>query len=408
MARPAKKTVLEKALENLPLEQRTGRKTILKPVSYDFNKHKYYVYLGSSGGKKYLTFDTAQETEKFLKDKELLEAKTGKSISETCTITLLEYMEDYHKYKSYKTETTKKFYDVIINRIKQYSIINKPIINITKHDLNVFFEEELLEYAPSTVKKDYTFLKTIFTQAFDEGILLINCMRLISPIVVPETKPKSYKIEQAQQIIEFCLKNLYKKDTRVGETTHNYCVRTALISLLTGCRREEVLGLKHHNVFLNTDKPYILITDARTNVKDVNENTKTSASVRKIPLCSILVDLFKLLKAEYERDKARLKDQFNDAGYVICYENGNPVSASAVSNYFKKELAECGLPEEDLCGYHIMRKTFCTLAFKNNVESYNIQLLAGHANFSTTEKHYIDKQVPLPDVDINKIFNLAI
>lgn len=407
MARPTKKTELEKCLENLPVEKRKGRQKLTGSVAFDFNRKTFYVYLGVvEGKKKYKSFKTAQETELFIKEKELIELKSGKPMANVAGITLKDYMDKYHKYKKYKTNATRIFYSVVINRINKYAITSKLINEITADMLNEFFLEHEKNYAPSTVKKDYAFLKSVFYRAYKEGVVAANRMDLVEEIIVPKPKPKTYSAEQLKIIIKYCLDNFYKKDTIKGETKHNYCTRTALIAALTGCRREEVLGLKFKNVHLDASVPYIEIIEARTNVKENENNLKTESSERNVPICALLVDFFKMLKSEYESNKKLYGDEFCDTDYVICFENGKPVAVGTVANEYKAAMAGCPIGEDELYGYHIFRASMATTLRDNNVHSFEIQNLLGHASLSTTERYYFSKDKPIPNIPLDNIFNV--
>lgn len=405
MSRPAKKTELEKHLETLPVEKRKGRQKLTGPVSFDFNKNLFYVYLGLvDGKKKYKSFKTAKETELFLKEKDAIESRLGKSIANVTDITLKDYIIKYHKYRRYKTNTTKIFYNVLVNRICKYSIVKNQINEISADMLNEFFLEHEKNYAPSTVKKDYIFLNSVFARAYKEGVVSANRMGLVEPIYVPKPKPKTYTPEEIDMIIKYCLENFYQNPDRKRGTKHNYCTRVALIAALSGCRREEIMGLKFKNLHLDAPVPYMEIIDARTTIKEIEENLKTASSERLIPLCSILVDFFKKLKEEYDNNKEILGDKFHDTDYVICFENGKPVSVGTVTGSYKQAMAGCGLPNEKLYGYHVYRASIATNLRDYNAKSFQIQNFLGHSSLSTTEKYYFSKDKGIPDVPLNNIF----
>ena len=72
--------------------------------------------------------------------------------------------------------------------------------------------------------------------------------------------------------------------------------------------------------------------------------------------------------------------------FIICDENGSPISKKAFRWRYSKFQQETGIT----CTAHQIRHSFATNAFESNVPAKSVQEILGHRQLSTTMDIYTD------------------
>jgi integrase len=72
--------------------------------------------------------------------------------------------------------------------------------------------------------------------------------------------------------------------------------------------------------------------------------------------------------------------------YVFCTSRGTPFSPRNIVRHFKRLLKKAGLPQSTRI--HDLRHTFVSFLLAQNVPPKDVQVIAGHADFSTTMDVY--------------------
>jgi len=80
------------------------------------------------------------------------------------------------------------------------------------------------------------------------------------------------------------------------------------------------------------------------------------------------------------------KSKTTDSPYVFCTSNGTPFTPRNIIRHFKKVLERAGLPETTRI--HDLRHTFVSFLLAQNQPPKDVQVIAGHADFSTTMNIY--------------------
>lgn len=110
-----------------------------------------------------------------------------------------------------------------------------------------------------------------------------------------------------------------------------------------------------------------------------------------------------------KNNKRRRGTEFQDLDYICCSSYGRSRSKDFHWSYYKKLLAENGLPD---VRWHDLRSTFCTILLKNNFNPKAVSKLMGHAKEIITMDVYGDKRGIIADcVDeiqpfIDEVFGL--
>jgi integrase len=225
-------------------------------------------------------------------------------------------------------------------------------------------------------------LKAAFEMAVDEGKLVRNVVKLVTP---PEYTPKERDTWSKTQVRKFL---------RAAAATR---LHAAWRLSLYGLRRGEVLGLRWSDVDLKAKT--LTVSQARVLVdyRVRAEEPKSRNGKRTLPLdddlVAALTDLRKCQAKESERGGAAYRAGLDDldwyvAGdeYVVTDELGIPRHPESYSDEFTRMLKRAGLPKIRL---HDSRHTTFSLMEKAGVPISIISKWAGHYDSSFTMKTYV-------------------
>ena len=159
---------------------------------------------------------------------------------------------------------------------------------------------------------------------------------------------------------------------------------------LSGLRRAEIAGLRWEDV--DFDAGTISIERGRVQVgaATVDENEpKTQASRRTLPLDEGLIGVLKRTSARYAQEKVALGADHADSGYVAVNEAGQPYTPGALTNMWHRLTATAGVRPIRL---HDARHSCGTAMNLRGVPMAVIAKWLGHADASITAKIYAHSQ----------------
>ncbi len=299
-----------------------------------------------SNGYWYIRFSRGKEKSLRTKDKRLAyrlfkeiqkEALKGRLISldRQERITLADFFEEYLSWASKRkaASTLKREQSVIKNFIDYFG--NTKVLNtISFKDLEAYQTFLRKKRAPAGVNLDFRHLKAAFNKAVEWGYIKRNPFSFIKPLKVPQPLPRYIKENEMEKILEF----LRQRD--------KFFYDFVLLTLETGCRRNELLFLTAQDVDLN---------HGFIQVKGKGNRE------RIIPLT--------------ERAKAILAKRINEQGRIFKW------SPDWVSQKWKKLMKKLNLPYR----FHDLRHTTASWLAINGVSIKVIQELLGHSSLTVTE-----------------------
>ena len=121
---------------------------------------------------------------------------------------------------------------------------------------------------------------------------------------------------------------------------------------------------------------------------------KTESSHRVLPIPDYVFAAILKERERYEKNKSRRGTAFQDLDYICCSSYGRPRSKSYHWRYYKKLLADNGLPD---IRWHDLRSTFCTILLKNDFNPKAVSKLMGHAKEIITMDVYGDNKGIIAD-----------
>ena len=235
---------------------------------------------------------------------------------------------------------------------------------------------------PRSVRLTLGRLKAAFEMAVDEGRLVRNVVKLVTP---PEYTPGERATWSRTEVRRF-----------LRVTTRDR-LRAAWRLSLYGLRRGEVLGLRWSDIDLRAKT--LTITQARVLVdyKVRIEPPKSRNGKRTLPLDDELVSALSELRKRQTKESATAGHAYR-AGledldwytvgdeYVVTDELGIPLHPEAYSDEFTRLLKRAGLPKIRL---HDSRHTTLSLMEKAGVPISIVSKWAGHYDAAFTMRTYV-------------------
>jgi integrase len=222
----------------------------------------------------------------------------------------------------------------------------------------------------TSVQKFQANLKTALDYAMSEELIDVNPARLVKGPKAKKFGSSYYTLEQITQLWKAC------KGT-VIETA-------VFLTAIYGFRRGEVCGLKWEKVDFTMRRMRIFETRTRGKTEIV-KGTKNVASKRTMPLMMAVAEYLKRLKIVQEKQKEYCGSVWNDSGYVVVDELGNPLSLSRLQKNFKRTIKECGLPD---VRFHDLRHSVATYLLEIGIPIEEVSAWLGHSSIATTAKVY--------------------
>ena len=170
--------------------------------------------------------------------------------------------------------------------------------------------------------------------------------------------PDPYTIEQIHQLLE-----------GVKDTQWEFII---VLGGLYGMRRNEVLGLRWSNVDKTQGCFHIIQQLASAEAKKVTGEMlavlKEDYSLRTLPITNEA-------NIYFDRQYARRSASAN-SDFIVCREDGRPLSEGHISRDFNKLLKELGLP---YCRFHDLRHAAATNIHQLTGDFYTVGEILGHS-----------------------------
>lgn len=349
-------------------------------------KDKIYqaTYTDRYGKRRYIYDSSLAKLKQKLKE-EKSKDELGISQRET-TITLGKLAEEYVKYKSSMLEESSV--NIYFQRIDKFGKLNKvKVSKLTTRDI-MWFYGELSKYSHSYILQLKSFLMNILDYAVDVGYIERNKFKHLT------VKSKKKEEKKTRFLTEREINILIEY---IDGSNHFYknLIKTMLS---TGMRISECAALKKEDYddrFIHVTKQlsYLPDDDGYYGVKE--KSLKTTSSYRLIPLNT-------MARTSLEEERAKQKKRRCD--YIFTSRQGTPVMASSFDSALgrmSKDIQKL-YPEFPMLTSHMLRHSFASLLFKQDINSKTIQQYLGHKNLSTTLNVYVDAEI---DTEAIKYFD---
>lgn len=250
------------------------------------------------------------------------------------------YIKVYVNWHKHEFPDSHARTEQIINQHLMPIFGDRILTSITSDDADQYKWQRAKKVADSTVNKELRVLQAVFNRAVETGVIQRNPIKASKSIREHDSAPPVFYSSEE-------LEGLYVVDP-IHWATWKFMANT-------GLRRSEMLNL---------EKRYVL--PGRVRVVSKRDARTKSGKWRDVPLspgAQEAVDY--LLKT-------------TEGKFVVPR-----VAKQSLSRAFSKAAKRAGL-EGSL---HSLRHTFCSQLVMQGVSLRTVQVLAGHASFSTTEKY---------------------
>ncbi len=145
--------------------------------------------------------------------------------------------------------------------------------------------------------------------------------------------------------------------------------------LTRGLRRGELCGLRWDDVDLDGSSVRVVRTRVLVDGRPEESLPKTAAGRRAVPLDARLVALLRRHKAVQSAEKLAAGVAYDDGGWLVADELGQPYYPDSISGMFEKKVKAAGLRRIRL---HDPRHTAATLMLADGVPVKTVADLLGH------------------------------
>ncbi|UAT32238.1 site-specific integrase [Bacillus badius] len=195
-------------------------------------------------------------------------------------------------------------------------------------------------------------------------------------ITLPKIKRKEVNIWSIEQVNFFI-----KEAKKIKRLTR--CFIGFLISIYTGMRQGEILGLRWKDI--DFELQTVFVRQTLTQNAEIKAGAKNETSMRSIHIPNKLVNELKLYRKQVIQEKLFHGQSYHDNDLVVCTRNGKPMIPRNFRKEFYNLIEKIGLPK---IRFHDLRHTHATILIQQNVNVKLISDRLGHADIETTLNTY--------------------
>lgn len=263
------------------------------------------------------------------------------------------------------------------------AIGHKRLDKITARDIQKFITDMLTNgrnlnngkpLSRKTAVHHLSFISDVFSYAVRMGMLCDNpCRRVFVPKQEQEEK-QIYTIEQVKILYE----NLKSEPMK-------YQVYL-LLSIYSGYRRSEMLGLEWKDIDFEHDLIHVRRTSQYTSEKGIyTDTTKTRKSKRVSKMPASIMNLLRQFKADQNEEARRLGTKLEDYDRLFTKWNGAPMNPQTPFEWLKGYCERIGIPFRNI---HSLRHLHASLLIFEGVDVVAVSEDMGHSVVGTTLNLY--------------------
>ena len=295
-----------------------------------------------------------------------------------------------------KSAVSPRTFEGIIRNFKLH--IEPQIGNMKIYDIDTFVIQKLINnlmdqnYSNNTIKKNKHLICQFFEYAIDNKWIAINPtlkVKIRTRERNIESKSEKYKALPPEVRTKF-LEALSKDDV-------NFIKPLCICLMFSGLRIGEALALKWQNI--DFENKTLKIEQAITQIPKFDSDgnvvnrvtvvgdTKTTCSVREIPVADIVIETLKEWREKQilrqKTNKEVTADLTARTSFIFANDDGSVRSYSGTRKIFDRFKRRNNLHKSNV-HFHGLRHTFSNMLFEMNENPKVIQQLLGHRDVKTT------------------------
>jgi integrase len=229
-------------------------------------------------------------------------------------------------------------------------------------------------WSPVAVNKVISTIVQVLDDALDQKIVTSNVSAKIARVSTVHKDVDTFTGVEVGQ-----LRKRFAKD-RIGH---------AWELALYGLRRGEIAGLRWSDVDFGNRSLVIANNRVSAGGATVENDPKSHASRRELPLPERLVKVLRAAKKRQTTERLALGEHYGSGEYVVCNEIGEPYNPAVLSRYWADSVKAAGVRHIKL---HGGRHTAATLMHLDGVPIAVIAAWIGHSDPTLTLRVYAHSQ----------------
>lgn len=348
------------------------------PVYKDENakKNKWYYSFSYKEGGKYKKklkrgFKTKKEAEKAMM--EVQDAMNKGNYIEPSTVLYRDFIQSWiNDKKTNVQKSTVETYTYLIERFVLPALGDIELSKITPRDIQSLYNDlkNNNKLGDENIRKVHTLINESLNKAFKWEMIIRNPAALVDPPKISRKEVEVWDEEEVQKFLAVA------KDSRYYEAF--------LISLTTGMRQGEVLGLRMVDID-EKNLNFSIVQTLSHKGDEIKTGAKTQAGNRTISVDEQTMKQVLKLKERYEIEKEQAGPIYKDSGLVIRTSVGTPLSPRNLLRTFYGLIEKAGVKK---IRFHDLRHTHASLLLRQGVNPKIVSERLGHANVRITLDRY--------------------
>jgi integrase len=160
-----------------------------------------------------------------------------------------------------------------------------------------------------------------------------------------------------------------------------------ILSLATGMRRGEILGLRWSSIDFDNKKISVSHQLKKNDggTWHLSPQLKTSTSYRTIDIDDDTIEILKQHKRQQEKDKMKLGQDYENKDLVCATSIGGFIKPTYLRTVFNRTIDKSGVKK---ISFHGLRHTHATLLLQSGIHPKVVQERLGHRSIQTTLDTY--------------------
>ncbi len=300
-----------------------------------------------------------------------------KSISYTCVIDLKAWMRENHIAQSTFAKKSGISLTTLRSAMQGKKISQssaEKISTVLHQDVQACFGSDKKKISPNTIRHYHRLISSILGYAVKWQYIAYNPCSRVAP---PKTESPSITYLDDEEAKRLLL--LLRHEPGIYR-------RAITLTLLTGLRRGELLGLEWDDVNWEEKTITIQRTSQYIPGKGIFTDTPKNKSSKRI--VHVSPEVIKILIEQrqwQERQSKRLGEKWNTSNRIVTNENGGTPYPDSLTHWFAEFVKKNDLPKINI---HSLRHTYATLCIANDVPLTTVSAQMGHTTVGTTANIY--------------------
>ncbi len=301
-------------------------------------------------------------------------SKLKKGYTDPANMTMEEYFNQWlERKKSTVAPGTYEHYESYMRKHIIPGLGRWKISKLESYHIQSFIDEvNDKELSQRSKKHIYRILSSALLKGKKYGIK----EGIMEDIEAPKVDKQEIEYWSEDEVIDF-MSNLKSKNHAMP----------ILLSLATGMRRGEVLGLKWNKVDFanNTISVTHQLKKDDEGKWELSSQLKTSTSYRTIEIDDDTIEILKEHKRQQLKDRMICGEDYQNLDLVCATSTGGYIRPTYLRTVFKRTLEKSDVKK---ISFHGLRHTHATLLLKSGVHPKVVQERLGHRSIQTTLDTY--------------------